>query len=331
MHSTASIGKILLLAEVSVRFADGRLDPGEMLTRGVEEVVADSGLWQHLRADTLPAADVAALVGAVSDNLATNVLLRRVSLAAVTERGRSLGLVSTALHDRVRDLRRPTDPPALSTGTAAELSELMSRLHRGQVRSRAVSRRVLDWLALNTDTSMTGGALGMDPLAHVDADRSLTLANKTGTDHGVRADVGVATGPLRAVAYAVLAAFDDADRDRVLGEMFSWGQRIRHLTVRERAGGSAGVPSDPAAQPRSTGSIPNVARTAAPESAAVSTHIPSAQIATECSTCAARAPSRVTTVHPSSSSRVAGRPRVSIGSMASAIPGTSRGPLPRLP
>ena len=51
----------------------------------------------------------------------------------------------------------------------------------------------------------------------------------------------------------------------------------------------------------------------------------------ECSQCAARAPSLVTTVQPSASSLVAGRPRVSIGSMASAIPGASRGPLPRLP
>ena len=97
LHSTASIGKIVLLAEIAVRFVDGRLARGEPLTRTAEDAVADSGLWQHLGVDTLPAADLAALVGAVSDNLATNVLLRRVGMTAVTERAHTLGLERTAL------------------------------------------------------------------------------------------------------------------------------------------------------------------------------------------------------------------------------------------
>src|SRR5699024_4531372 len=146
-----------------------------------EDEVADSGLWQHLRADTLPAADLAALVGAVSANLATTVLLRRAGSTAVADRGRTVALQRTALPDRVRDVRRPSDPPALSVGTAAELSGLMLSLHRGQVRSKAVSRQVLDWLALDTDTSMVAGALGLDPLAHTEIDRGMTLAHKTGT------------------------------------------------------------------------------------------------------------------------------------------------------
>ncbi len=229
VHATASIGKIVLLAEIAVRFVDGRLSRDEPLTRTAEDEIADSGLWQHLRADTLPAADLAALVGAVSDNLATNVLLRRVGLTAVTERGRTVGLEHTALLDRVRDVRRPSDPPALSVGTAAELSGLMLALHRGQVRSKAVSRQVLDWLALDTDTSMVAGALGLDPLAHTEIDRGMTLAHKTGTSTGVRADVGLASGPRGTVAYAALATFDDVDRDGVLAAMFRVGERVRRF------------------------------------------------------------------------------------------------------
>lgn len=232
VHATASIGKIILLAEVAVRFADGRLSRDELLQRTPEDTVADSGLWQHLRSEALPAGDLAVLVGAVSDNLATNVLLRRVGPVSVTERGRTIGLQHTALLDRVRDVRRPSDPPALSVGTAAELSWLMSALHRGQVRSKAVSRQVLDWLALDTDTSMAAGALGMDPLAHTEADRGLTLAHKTGTMTGVRADVGVASGPGGAVAYAVLATFDDGDRDPVLAAMFRVGEQVRERIAR---------------------------------------------------------------------------------------------------
>lgn len=227
VHATASIGKIILLAEVAVRFADGRLSRDEVLQHTADDAVADSGLWQHLRSSGLPAADLAVLVGAVSDNLASNVLLRRVGLVSVTERGRTIGLQHTALLDRVRDVRRPSDPPALSVGTAAELSGLMAALHRGQVRSKAVSRQVLDWLALDADTSMAAGALGLDPLAHTEPDRGLTLAHKTGTMTGIRADVGLACGPHGAVAYAVLATFDDADRDPVLAAMFRAGEQVR--------------------------------------------------------------------------------------------------------
>ena len=46
---------------------------------------------------------------------------------------------------------------------------------------------------------------------------------------------------------------------------------------------------------------------------------------------AARDPSSVTTVQPSASSTARAPPRVIIGSIASAIPARSRGPVPGLP
>lgn len=235
VHRIASVGKVLLLVEVAIRLADGRFRPAQPLGRAPEDAVGDSGLLQHLTTAALPPADLAVLVGAVSDNLATNVLLRHVGLPSVLERGRTLGLQHTALHDRVRDVRRPSDPPTLASGTAAELADLMARLHRGEVRSRVVSRQVLNWLTLDADTSMTAGAFGLDPLAHVEPDRGMTLAHKTGTDTGIRCDVGLLTGPARSVAYGVLAEFDASpgadERDDVLGRMFAIGERIRALAT----------------------------------------------------------------------------------------------------
>jgi beta-lactamase class A len=228
----ASMGKLLLLVEVA-----RSLDPSEPLTRTPEDAVADSGLWQHLAVDTLPAGDLAALVGAVSDNLATNVLLRRVGLYAVRETARGLGLRDTALHDRVRDERTAEHPPALSTATAGELSALFAALAAGRdaagaAGSRgplapAVRERVLGWLALGTDHSMVASAFGLDPLAHVRRDRGLRLRHKTGTDVGVRAEAGLLDGPEASLAYAVLARFDDERRDQVLRVMRSLGGAIR--------------------------------------------------------------------------------------------------------
>ena len=75
---TASVGKVLLLVEAARQIAVGRLDPTLSLVRTDEDEVYDSGLWQFLAVDHLPVADLAVLVGAVSDNLATNVLLRTI-------------------------------------------------------------------------------------------------------------------------------------------------------------------------------------------------------------------------------------------------------------
>jgi beta-lactamase class A len=219
---TASVGKLLLLV------AAARTDGGTLLRRDAVASVADSGLWQHLRTPALSVHDCAVLVGAVSDNLATNVLLRHLGLDAVQRTAEELGLRATALHDLVRDVRGAEHPPQLSTGSAGELSDLMARLHRGEVDGAA---QVLQWLGAGTDLSMVAAATGLDPLAHVEADRGLVLRHKTGTDTGVRADTGVLAGPRGAVAYAVLAAWDGPDRrDDVLAAMRRVGQSlVAHL------------------------------------------------------------------------------------------------------
>ena len=227
---TASVGKILLLIEVARRVAEEELDPDEPLTRQPGDAVADSGLWQHLSVATLPVADLAALVGAVSDNLATNVLLNRVPLASIEDLAQELGLSRTRLNDKVRDIRTAADPPALSTGTASELARLFQQLDGGLVVSPAVSRHVLDWLAPGTDLSMVASSFGLDPLAHVEMDRGIVLRNKTGTNARVRADIGLVHGPQGAVAYAAIANGDMSTsgdpRDAVLRSMRDIGDLI---------------------------------------------------------------------------------------------------------
>lgn len=228
----ASVGKLLLLLEVARQVGDGALALDEVLVRTVDDAVADSGLWQHLATDRLPVEDLAVLVGAVSDNVATNVLLRRVGLEAVRATAAALGLVSTELLDRVREARTAADPPTLARASARELTALLARLARGRVVSSPVSARVLRWLALNTDTSLVAAGLGLDPLAHLRADRGLVLHNKTGTDEGIRAETGVLHGRRASVAYAVLASWSPSEsdfRDPVLHAMRRMGEGLRRF------------------------------------------------------------------------------------------------------
>jgi len=223
---TASIGKVLLLIEVAARLQDADFGAYTILDRTVADSVGDSGVWQHLQAPSLPVADLAALVGANSDNLATNVLIRAVGLQAVRARTDELGLTRTALLDLVRDRRGPDDAPQLSVGSATELTWLFTALARGEIVDREASERVLGWLSLNTDLSMVASAFGLDPLAHREPDHGILLVNKTGTDVGVRTEVGVLRGPRAGVVYAVSAYFADnrlSSRLAVLDGMRSVG------------------------------------------------------------------------------------------------------------
>jgi beta-lactamase class A len=206
-RSIASVGKLLLLVTLAAQIEAEQIDVGEVLSRRSVDPVADSGLWQHLRVDALPVDDLAVLIGSVSDNLATNVLLEHVGLDAVDAVRRSLGLARTVLHDCVRESRGPGHPPRLASGTAAELSALMAALATGSALSTMIDARVMRWLAAGTDLSMVAAATHLDPLAHATEHGPLVLHHKTGRDAGTLADVGTMQAGDAGFAYAVLASW----------------------------------------------------------------------------------------------------------------------------
>lgn len=226
--SSASVGKLLLLAAVARQLVAGDLDADTLLQRTPEDSVSDSGLWQHLHSDHLSVSDAAVLVAAVSDNLATNVLLRTVGLARVQQLGEELGLSSFQLHDRVRDARTGEHPPRLSSASAHDLVRYFDLVAHDHLVSAPVSAMVRRWLALNSDLSMVASAFSLDPLAHSHS----SLLNKTGTDDGVRADCGSVVGDRGPVIYAAIANWNPAAGNHVegvLGDMARIGILVRSL------------------------------------------------------------------------------------------------------
>jgi beta-lactamase class A len=210
---TASVGKLLLLIETARQCADGELAGTALLRRNPDLAVADSGIWQHLRAEELAVDDLCVLIASVSDNLATNVLLKQVGLQRLQELGASLGLVHTAMLDYVRDRRGPDDPVTVSTGSASELSRMMSQLSGNTLVSGQVSEQVNRWLSTGVDLSMVASGLGLDPLAHAASGRDLFVRNKTGSDPGVKADVGTVGCATARLSYAAIANWDASSRD----------------------------------------------------------------------------------------------------------------------
>jgi beta-lactamase class A len=207
---TASLGKIFVLVEVAAAVVRGEVDLLQPVRRADTEPVFDSGIWHTMLSDALPVGDAARLVGAVSDNWATNALIRLVGLEAVRERARGLAPGGSALHDYVRDERLPGMPPTLSEGCAADWVSICARLERSELVGSEEDAMVRDWLGSGVDHSMVLSALCLDPLVHTDVTAETPVWNKTGTADGVRADVGVVRGSARTLAYAVLGNWDPA-------------------------------------------------------------------------------------------------------------------------
>lgn len=201
----ASVGKLLLLAEIAREAAEGALDPDEQLEVRDEDRCAGSGLLADLAPRRWTVADLARLTASVSDNTATNVLLRRIGPDRVNQGADELGLRTTRLLDRIREPRLPEHAPTFAVGTARELAALAERIARPE----PWARRVLGWMAANTDRAMVCAGIPHDPEACDIPEQAprgcFWVANKTGTDVGTRADVGIVRGS-RQVCYAVLGA-----------------------------------------------------------------------------------------------------------------------------
>jgi beta-lactamase class A len=226
---TASIGKIFLLHRLLAEVDAGTRSLEETATRRPVEQMDDSGLWYLLQADTLTLYDLAALIGAVSDNAATNTLCRVIGLQTVQQHTRDLGYCQSGLDDVVRSPRPTGKPAGLSHANATELVRFVIRLVHNTDLSDSSADVLQRWLGGGMDLSMVASAFNLDPLAHHGWDRGVWLWNKTGTISRARADMGLVMSRERRLAYAVLANWDkDADgRDPVLATMRTVGELIR--------------------------------------------------------------------------------------------------------
>ncbi|NUP51410.1 MAG: serine hydrolase [Catenulispora sp.] len=221
----ASVGKLLLLRTVARCFTGGDLDPDEPLTLLDDDYCAGSGLLLHLSARRWTLGDLARLTAAVSDNTATNALLRRVGLDRVTEDAVFSGLEQTRILDRIREPRTAKHPATFAVGTARELAAL----------AEAVAREPLPlaWMASCADRGMVAASIPHDPedssVREVPVD-GLWVANKTGTDVGTRCDVGVVRGA-RQICYAVLTRCEPGREFEMVLAMRAIGARVAELAA----------------------------------------------------------------------------------------------------
>ena len=188
----ASTIKVLLALAAGRRFADGRLDPGEVVA--AIPVAGDGALLDALPGLRPRLDHLVTLALAVSDNAATNVLLDRIGLDEVTAEGQELGL----RHTRVS--RRMLNWDAAAAGrdnltTAADLARLLRALVDGTVPD-AVAAPVLTALGASQHLDILGEIVPADAF----------LGNKRGFTDAANHDCGLVAADAGPIAVAVCSS-----------------------------------------------------------------------------------------------------------------------------
>lgn len=213
----ASVIKLPILAAIHLR---AQAEPGlfqERLTVREEDKLPGCGALRHIAGERdYDIGSLCRLMTVISDNTATNVLIRRFGLEELNADFARLGLWRTRLY------RLLFDSEAAGRGlenlfVPREVGELLERLCRGELVSPRADAEVVELLKAQQINHKIPGRLSPD----------IPVAHKTGEDTGIANDAGIvfARRPLVLVfgsTYTDTHGFERAIRD------------ISHYFVEER-------------------------------------------------------------------------------------------------
>ena len=184
---TASVIKLHILLHIARAADEGQVAWDERLQLSDAVKVPGTGVLKELGAGlALSVRDLCALMTALSDNTATNMLIDRVGIEVVNARLEELGLAHTRLLRRAFAADTPaTLPFGLGVTTADEMANLLVRLARDEVGGNTAARVTLQMLAMQQDRAAIPRLLPS----------GWQYAGKTGSNSDLRADVGLLSAP----------------------------------------------------------------------------------------------------------------------------------------
>jgi beta-lactamase class A len=196
--ASASTIKLPVLVAFFQDVDAGKIRLDELLTLKPDAIADGSGDLQYKQPGTkYTALEVATKMIAISDNTATNMLVDRLGGSeALTQRFRSWGLTSTALHNRLPDVE------GTNTTSPKELVNLMSIVNQGELVSLQSRDRILEIMQRNEINTLLPKGLGS----------GATIAHKTGNIGTLLADAGLVdmpTGKRYIIAVMVKRPFND--------------------------------------------------------------------------------------------------------------------------
>lgn len=178
---SASVIKLPILLQILKWAEAGNANLGEQLTVTQQDKVPLSGALTLFSGE--PQIDVETLCRlmiSVSDNTATNVLIKRFGIEKLQRGFEEMGLRKTRLERAFFD-DRPESGGLVNRICLREIAQLLESLYRGEMVSPAVSRQAMDMLLLQQFRFKMGGRLP----------ESVPIASKTGEDDNLSHDVGI--------------------------------------------------------------------------------------------------------------------------------------------
>ena len=177
----ASVIKLPIYLHILNRAAAGTIDMSEPLTATAADKVPVCGSLTLYTGDaTADIATLCRLMISLSDNTATNLLIKRCGIDDLNAGFAAMGLRQTVLRRFLFDAEASARGLE-NTVSPREMGMLLERLTRGEVVSEAVSKEAIEVLLQQQFTHKLNGKLcGLYP-----------VANKTGNDVGISNDVGI--------------------------------------------------------------------------------------------------------------------------------------------
>jgi len=179
-YLAASVIKLPLYLHILQQCSQKQLDMAELLTVCDADKMPSCGALTLFGGDiTVDIRTLCRLMIALSDNTATNKLIRRCTIAGVNEGFRTMGLKQTVLRRLLFDAAASA-AGLENTVSPKEMGLLLEELYFGRFISREISHEAMDTLLLQQIDHKLGGKLFDVPIAH-----------KTGEDDMLSNDVGI--------------------------------------------------------------------------------------------------------------------------------------------
>lgn len=207
---TASTIKLAILYELVRASGDGRLRLDDTLVLDRRRAVP-GGLLHEMGTPVLSLRDYAAAMAVLSDNTATNVLIERLGMEAITLRMQSLGLKETKLRRYMIDLdaaRRGNE----NVSTAGEIARLLEAIYRGTGLTPSGREEAVAILK-KEKIPLSSLARALPP--------GVEVADKPGELEGVRVDAGIVFAKNRHYVFSAMATYlrVDTEGERTIEEL----------------------------------------------------------------------------------------------------------------
>jgi beta-lactamase class A len=194
VFAAASVIKVPIMVETYRQAAAGLLSLDEPLPVLAEEIADGSGVLRYLHAGlALTVGDAVELMIIVSDNTATNLLMRRLGSGAVNVTMDAMGFAQTRTSGPIRTANAQVPLSRMACTTPREMAGLLTLIATGNAVGAAASAAMVETLEHQIYADMLPRYL---PLTYYPerlglSEMPVRVAHKTGALSGVRNDVGI--------------------------------------------------------------------------------------------------------------------------------------------